>query len=158
MRELFATVCVSAGVVLAPVDGRTAPAQDEELCMAGPPSLSVALEVSERAVLYLVTAAVVDPDTLPKDQIDLVRGTFELTPIATLKGPELGGRVSVSFDATLYPDIFGRQPCRWSPLPEKGQIWIATGSLDGDNCAQCDGRMDALHKIGWRAPLTRFLR
>lgn len=148
----------SAGVILAPVNGRADAARDGGLCNIGPPSLSRALQVSERVVLYIVTAVVVDADPLPADETELVRGTFELTPLATLKGQGVGTRTSVRFDATLYQDLYGGPPCRWSPLPVKGEVWIATGSRDGEDCVQCDGRLDAVHKLGWRGPLSSFVR
>lgn len=148
----------SAGVILAPVNGRADAPPDGGLCNVGPPSLPRALQVSERVVLYIVTAVVVDADPLPADETELVRGTFELTPLATLKGQGAGTRTSVRFDATLYPELFGGPPCRWSPLPAKGEVWIATGSRDGEDCVQCDGRLDAVHKLGWRGPLNSFLR
>lgn len=147
-----------AAIILAPVDGRAQSALDDDLCNVGPPPLSVALEASERVVLYVVTAVVVDHAPLPADETELVRGVFELTPLATLKGQGAGTRTSVRFDATLYLDLFGGPPCRWSPLPSKGEIWIATGSRDGEDCVQCDGRLDAVHELGWRAPLSSFLR
>lgn len=148
----------SAGIILAAVDVRADPLPDDDLCNVGPPPLSEVLKVSERVVLYIVTAVVVDADPLPADETELVKGTFELTPVATLKGEGQGTRTSIHFDATLYPELFGGPPCRWSPLPEKGQLWIATGSRDGEDCAQCDGRLDAIHKLGWRGPLSSFLR
>ncbi len=147
-----------AGIILAPGDGLADPPADEALCNVGSTSLSVAMQVSERVVLYIVSAVVVDADPLPADETELVRGTFELTPLATLKGQGAGTQTSVRFDATLYPELFGGPPCRWSPLPAKGEIWIATGSRDGEDCAQCDGRLDAVHKLGWRGPLSSFLR
>lgn len=116
------------------------------------------MQVSERVVLYIVTAVVVDADPLPADETELVRGTFELTPLATLKGQGEGMETSVRFDATLYPELFGGPPCRWSILPAKGELWIATGSRDGEDCVECDGRLDAVYKLDWRGPLSSFLR
>lgn len=148
---------VTAGFFLTPVNGRAAP-PDGDLCNPVSPRLSEALKLSDMAVLYIVTTVVVDADPLPGDDTELVRGTFELSPLATLKGGESAEQTSVRFDATLYPDLFGGSPCRWSPLPARGDIWIATGSRDGEDCAECDGRLDAVHKLGWRGPLSSFLR
>ena len=148
----------SAGIILAPTSGRTDPPEEDDLCNVGPPSLSRAMQVSERVVLYIVSAVAVDADPLPEDETELVRGTFELTPLATLKGQGEGTQTSVRFDATLYPDLFGGSACRWSPLPAKGEFWVATGSRDGEDCAECDDRLDAVHKLGWRGPLSSFLR
>lgn len=156
MKRL-STALASAGIMLAPVQGWTDTAPVDDLCNVGPPSLPRAIQVSERVVLYIVTDVIVDADPLPADETELVRGTFELTPLATLKGSGEGTRTSVRFDATLHPELFGGPPCRWSPLPAKGEIWIATGSRDGENCAECDGRLDAAHKLGWRGPLSSFL-
>ena len=147
-----------AGIMLAAGNVSADPPADEALCSAGSPSLPVAMEVSERVVLYVVTAVVVDTDPLPADETELMRGTFELTPLATLKGQGEATRTSVRFDATLYPELFGGPPCRWSVLPVKGEIWIATGSRDGEDCVQCDGRLDAVHKLGGRGPLSSFTR
>lgn len=149
---------VSAGIVVAPVDGRAAASPDDDLCNVGPPPLSVAMKVSERVVLYIVSAVVVDADPLPADETELVRGTVRLTPLATLKGQGQGTQTSVRFDATLYPGLSGEPPCRWSPLPAQGEIWIATGSRDGEDCVECDGRLDSIYKLGWRGPLSSFLR
>lgn len=157
MRRL-GIVVASGAVLLTPVNGRADSPPGDDLCSGGPPGLARVMEVSDRVVLYFVSALVVHPDTLPDDGMELVRGTFELTPLATLKGQGEGTRTSVHFDATLYPELFGGPPCRWSPLPSKGELWIATGSRDGEDCVQCDLRLDAVHKLGWRGPLSSFLR
>lgn len=155
--RLHGIVLICAAFLLAPVMGR-ADTPPDDLCNGGPPSLSRAMEVSDKVVLYVVSAVAVQPDPLPGDGVELIRGTFELTPLATLKGEAERTRTSVYFDATLYPELFGEPPCRWSPLPTKGALWIATGSRDGENCAQCDLRLDSVHDLGWRAPLDSFLR
>jgi hypothetical protein len=147
----------SVGCVLTPVNAWAAPAGGD-LCAPAPPTLSAALKLSDRAVLYVVTTVIVDADPSPDDDTEVVRGTFELSPLGTLKGGGVAEQASARFDATLYRDLFGASPCRWSALPAKGEIWVATGSRDGENCAECDGRLDAHHKLNWRGPLSSFLR
>lgn len=111
---------------------------------------------SEKVVLFVVSKVEVEADPFPDDDLHLVRGTYELTPLATIKGAGNGERKSFMFDATLSKDAFLGISCRWSLQPVHGAIWIGSGSLDGEDCASCDNRLDAQHKLDWLGPLTDF--
>lgn len=141
-----------------PAEARPIAGSQDLLCNPGPPAFAEAWRLSDKMVLYLVTQVDVEADPLPDDELDLVRGTYELTPLATLKGGGPGERKAFRFDATLQPDLFGGPPCRWAFLPVRGAIWMATGSRDGEVCAECDTRLDATHQLGWLGPLASFAR
>lgn len=134
-----------------------ASAAASQSCQPAPPALSRILVISDRVILAKVTRVTREatPKQGPGESL-LERGTFELIPIKALKG-DLPRQVLIRrYDSTLYPDLFGGPPCRWSPQPVEGDVWLIAASRDGEDCAECDGRLDATHKLDYLAPADGF--
>ena len=124
-----------------------------ESCRPAPPSRARVIDLSDRVMLAKVTRVTADPaPAQPKGEAPLSRGVFELTPVQALKGELTRAPLVSRYDATLYPDLFGGPPCRWSPQPVEGDVWLIAASRDGEDCAGCDGRLDATHKLDYLAP------
>lgn len=155
----LAIALMSSAPATAPARVETGAPPQNESCQPAPPTLSRILEISDRVILARVTR--VTQDAAPKQGAGkprLERGTFELTPVEALKG-DLPDRPWASrFDATLHPDLFGESPCRYSPQPVEGSVWLIVASRDGEDCAECDGRLDATHKLYYLAPADWFGR
>lgn len=128
-----------------------------ESCRPAPPSRARVIDLSDRVVLAKVTRVTPDPvSAQPKGEPPLSRGVFELTPVQAVKGEPTRAPLVSRYDATLYPDLFGGAPCRWSPQPVEGDVWLVAASRDGEDCGGCDGRLDATHKLDYLAPEVWF--
>lgn len=125
-------------------------------CRPAPPSLARALQLSDRVIRARVTRVSPDPAPIRGDKREM--GVFELTAVEALKGDPLKQPLTQRYDATLYPDLFGSSPCRWSAQPVQGEIWLIAAGRDGEDCAECDGRLDAAHKLYYLAPEGWFGR
>lgn len=143
---VFPSGSLSAGVQI----GASSASQS---CRPAPPARSRVLEISDRVILARVTR--VRREATPKPgagEPRLERGDFDLTPVKALKGEPSGPVLTLRYDATLHPDLFGGAPCRWSPQPMEGEVWLVAASRDGEDCATCDGRLDATHRLDYLAP------
>lgn len=161
VRALLALVL--AGLPSASLSGgpqiEPPPSAVSQSCQPAPPALSRILEISDRVILAKVTR--VTPEPTPKQgpgEPRFERGIFALTPIRALKGDTSELTLTLRYDATLYPDLFDRPPCRYSPQPVEGDVWLIAASRDGEDCAECDGRLDATHKLYYLAPAEWFGR
>ena len=158
IRTVMAAAFLLVGApVAAPPEARGSPLS--ESCRPAPPSRVRVLGLSDRVMLAKVTR--VTPDNAPAQpagEAPLKRGVFELTPVQALKGDLSRAPLVTRYDATLYPELFGGPPCRWSPQPVEGDIWLIAASRDGEDCATCDDRLDATHTLdylaseGWFGP------
>lgn len=156
IRTIMAAALLLVGApVAAPPEAPGSP--HGESCRPASPSRARVIELSDRVMLAKVTR--VTPDNAPArptGEAPLQRGVFELTPVRALKGERSRATLVSRYDATLYPDLFGGPPCRWSPQPVEGDIWLIAASRDGEDCAECDGRLDATHKLDYLAPESWF--
>ena len=145
-------VLIASGPALAQVAD---PASDS--CRPREPSLDRVLEISDRVIVAEVTR--VTPEARhgsSADGVKLLRGTVAFTPIEALKGALPEEPYEMTYDATVYPDLFG-PPCRYMALPVIGERWLFVASRDGLD-GEGDGRLDRRHKIYWLAPLVSFDR
>lgn len=123
-------------------------------CRSEPPAISEVIRTADLVILARVSHVEMSASANTDD--DRLTGVFVLTPVETLKGGRHHAPFQSRFDATLYPDSFGGPACRWSPMPVVDDIWIIAASRDGEDCADCDGRLDAAHKLTYLAPRTHF--
>lgn len=140
----------------APPPAQTAPTDPHQTasCRPEPSAISEVMRTADLVILARVSRVEMSASANADD--DRLIGVFVLTPIETLKGEQHDAPFQSRFDATLYPDIFDGPPCRWSPMPIVDDIWIIAASRDGADCADCDGRLDAAHKLTYLAPRTHF--
>lgn len=152
VRIGLALAAALMSMTAASVPAQTGKTPPGDLCQPPPPSLSRMLEISDRVVLAKISRVTRDAPTPRAGDPGLERGVFELTPVKALKG-DLPDRPLVQrFDATLYLDLFGGTPCRYSPQPVEGDVWLIVASRDGEDCGGCDGRLDATHKLYYLLP------
>lgn len=153
VRMGLALAAVLMSMTATPVPAQTGKTPPDDLCQPPPPTLSRMIEISDRVIMAKVTRVTRDTAPTPRaGEPRLERGVFELTPVSALKG-DLPDRPLVQrFDATLYPDLFGGTPCRYSPQPVEGDVWLIVASRDGEDCGGCGGRLDATHKLYYLLP------
>lgn len=153
VRMGLALATALTSMTAASVPAQTGKTPPGDLCQPPPPTLSRMIEISDRVILAKVTRVTRDATPPPHEGGPrLERGVFELTPVKALKGDLPDRPLGHRFDATLYPDLFGGSPCRYSPQPVEGDVWLMVASRDGEDCGGCDGRLDATHKLYYLLP------